>query len=65
MENRSHFWSLRPLSLELAILMIQNNTFVNVPFTKAQKHIKPIKGFSEAVGFGGNAVCVTSTIRLN
>lgn len=51
------------LSLELAVLMMQHNTFIGVPFAKAQKHIKPIqKVLVNAVGFGGNAVSVLLTV---
>jgi 3-oxoacyl-(acyl-carrier-protein) synthase len=47
------------LSMELAILMMQHNTFIGVPFAKAQKQDKPIqKVLVNAVGFGGNAVSV-------
>ncbi len=47
------------LSLELAILMLQHNQFVGVPFTKAQAPTKSIrKVLVNAVGFGGNAVSV-------
>ena len=47
------------ISLELAIMMMQNNTFVGVPFAKAQIQSKPIrKVLINAVGFGGNAVSV-------
>lgn len=47
------------LSMELAILMMQHNTFVGVPFAEAQKQTKPIrKVLVNAVGFGGNAVSV-------
>ncbi len=47
------------LSLELAILMLQHNQFVGVPFAKAQLQTKPIrKVLVNAVGFGGNAVSV-------
>ena len=51
------------LSLELAVLMMQHNTFIGVPFAKAQKQIKPIqKVLVNAVGFGGNAVSVLLTV---
>lgn len=51
------------LSLELAVLMMQHNTFIGVPFAKAQKQIKPIqKVLVNAVGFGGNAVSVLLTL---
>ena len=51
------------LSLELAILMMQHNVFISVPFAKAQKQTKPIqKVLVNAVGFGGNAVSVLLTV---
>lgn len=51
------------LSLELAILMLQHNQFVGVPFAKAQTPTKPIrKVLVNAVGFGGNAVSILLTI---
>ncbi len=51
------------LSLELAILMLQHNQFVDVPFAKAQAPIKSIrKVLVNAVGFGGNAVSVLLAI---
>lgn len=51
------------LSLELAILMMQHNTFISVPFAKAQKQLKPIKKvLVNAVGFGGNAVSILLTL---
>jgi 3-oxoacyl-(acyl-carrier-protein) synthase len=47
------------LSMELAILMMQHNRFIGVPFAEAQKQTKPIKKvLINAVGFGGNAVSV-------
>ena len=47
------------LSIEMAILMMQHNQFIGVPFAKAQKQTKPIKKvLVNAVGFGGNAVSV-------
>jgi 3-oxoacyl-(acyl-carrier-protein) synthase len=47
------------LSLELALLMMQNNQFIGVPFSKEQIQTKPIKKvLVNAVGFGGNAVSV-------
>lgn len=47
------------LSVELAILMLQHNQFIGVPFAKAQQQTKPIKKvLVNAVGFGGNAVSV-------
>lgn len=47
------------LSMELAILMMQHNRFIGVPFAKAQNQTKPIKKvLINAVGFGGNAVSV-------
>ncbi len=47
------------LSMELAIMMMQHNRFIGVPFAEAQLHTKPIrKVLINAVGFGGNAVSV-------
>jgi 3-oxoacyl-(acyl-carrier-protein) synthase len=47
------------LSMEMAILMMQHNQFIGVPFVEAQKQTKPIrKVLVNAVGFGGNAVSV-------
>lgn len=47
------------LSMELAILMMQHNTFIGVPFAEAKHSKKPIqKVLVNAVGFGGNAVSV-------
>ncbi|KQB37017.1 3-oxoacyl-(Acyl-carrier-protein) synthase [Flavobacterium daejeonense] len=47
------------LSVELAILMMQHNQFIGVPFAKAQTQTKAIrKVLVNAVGFGGNAVSV-------
>ena len=47
------------LSMELAIMMMQNNTFISVPFAVAQIQTKPIqKVLINAVGFGGNAVSI-------
>jgi 3-oxoacyl-(acyl-carrier-protein) synthase len=51
------------LSLELAILMLQHNQFVGVPFAKEQNANQPIrKVLVNAVGFGGNAVSILLTI---
>ncbi|WP_309641251.1 beta-ketoacyl synthase N-terminal-like domain-containing protein [Flavobacterium sp.] len=47
------------LSIELAVLMLQHQQFIGVPFTKIQNVKKPIrKILINAVGFGGNAVSV-------
>ena len=47
------------LSIEFAVLMMQHNRFIGVPFAKAQLQTKPIKKvLINAVGFGGNAVSV-------
>jgi 3-oxoacyl-(acyl-carrier-protein) synthase len=47
------------LSLELAILMMQYNTFIGVPFVTSPLQKKPInKILVNAVGFGGNAVSI-------
>ena len=47
------------LSIELAILMMQHNQFIEVPFAAKQKPRKEIKKvLINAVGFGGNAVSI-------
>lgn len=47
------------LSLELAVLMLQHQKFVRVPYLEEQRHSKKIKNILvNAVGFGGNAVSV-------
>lgn len=47
------------LSLELAILMLQNDEFIPVPFSETSKAPKQLKKILvNAVGFGGNAVSV-------
>ena len=47
------------LSVELALLMLQHQTFIGVPFTTTQTHATPLrKILINAVGFGGNAVSV-------
>ena len=47
------------LSIELAVLMLQQQKFIEVPFIEQQKIKKPLqKILVNAVGFGGNAVSV-------
>lgn len=47
------------LSLELALLMLQNNKFIETPFSESKKQDKSIKRvLVNAVGFGGNAVSI-------
>lgn len=47
------------LNVELAILMLQHDSFVGVPFAKAEKSDKKLrKILVNAVGFGGNAVSI-------
>lgn len=47
------------LSLELALLMLQHDTFIEVPFGPKQIQTKSIKRvLINAVGFGGNAVSI-------
>ena len=47
------------LSVELAILMLQHQKFIKIPFLKNQKQPKKIKKILvNAVGFGGNAVSI-------
>ena len=45
------------LSIEMALLMLQHDTFIGVPFATAQGQTKPLRRILvNAVGFGGNAV---------
>lgn len=47
------------LSIELGVLMMQNQEFIGVPFAEVQKPRKQIrKVLVNSVGFGGNAVSV-------
>lgn len=47
------------LSLELAVLMLQHQEFIKVPYLRSQKTPKKIQNIIvNAVGFGGNAVSV-------
>ncbi|WP_298156320.1 beta-ketoacyl synthase N-terminal-like domain-containing protein [Flavobacterium sp.] len=47
------------LSVELALLMMELDVFIGVPFAKAQPKTRPIrKVLVNAVGFGGNAVSI-------
>lgn len=47
------------LGMEMALLMMQHNTFIGVPFTPVQTQQKPIRKIMiNAVGFGGNAVSI-------
>lgn len=47
------------LSIEMAILMLQNQIFIGVPFAEAKSGKKSLKKILvNAVGFGGNAVSV-------
>ncbi|WP_309608505.1 beta-ketoacyl synthase N-terminal-like domain-containing protein [Flavobacterium sp.] len=53
------FGSSGMLSVELAILMMQHNQFIGVPFVETKNEKKSIKKVMvNAVGFGGNAVSV-------
>jgi len=47
------------LSVEMALLMLQNQVFIGVPFAEAKTQKKPLRKIMvNAVGFGGNAVSV-------
>ncbi|MFD1615953.1 beta-ketoacyl synthase N-terminal-like domain-containing protein [Gelatiniphilus marinus] len=47
------------LSIELAVLMLQHQKFIGIPYLENQKHPKNIKHILvNAVGFGGNAVSI-------
>jgi 3-oxoacyl-(acyl-carrier-protein) synthase len=51
------------LSVELAILMLQHNQFIGVPFAEKQSERNKIsKVLVNAVGFGGNAVSVLLSV---
>jgi 3-oxoacyl-(acyl-carrier-protein) synthase len=51
------------LSVELAILMMQHNQFIGVPFAEKQSERKNIrKVLVNAVGFGGNAVSILLSV---
>jgi len=50
------------LNIELALLMLQHQEFIGVPFAQSQLVQKPIRNILvNAVGFGGNAVSVLLT----
>ncbi len=50
------------LSLELALLILQHQKVIEVPFAEAQNHPKKVKKvLVNAVGFGGNAVSILLT----
>jgi len=47
------------LSLELAVQMLQEQTFIGVPYLKESTGPKPLTNILiNAVGFGGNAVSI-------
>jgi len=47
------------LSVEMALLMLQHQTYIETPFYKQEKRNRPIKNvLVNAVGFGGNAVSI-------
>ena len=47
------------LSIEMAVLMLQNQVFIGVPFAEAKTQKKSLKKILvNAVGFGGNAVSI-------
>jgi 3-oxoacyl-(acyl-carrier-protein) synthase len=53
------FGSSGILSVEMALLMMQHNVFIDVPFAQKQAQKKTIrKVLVNAVGFGGNAVSI-------
>jgi len=52
------------LSIEMAILMMQHQQFIGVPFAEEQKLRKKIrKALVNSVGFGGNAVSILLSIE--
>jgi 3-oxoacyl-(acyl-carrier-protein) synthase len=50
------------LSIEMAILMIQHQTFIGVPFVNESKPAKIMNVLVNSVGFGGNAVTILLSI---
>jgi len=51
------------LSIEMAVLMLQNQVFIGVPFTEAKTQKKVLKKILvNAVGFGGNAVSILLSV---
>lgn len=51
------------LNMELGLLMMQHNQFIDVPFRKPQQKTKDIKTvLVNAVGFGGNAVSIVMEV---
>lgn len=53
------------LSMELALLMMQKNQFVGVPFAEKQNQKKDIKTvLINSVGFGGNAVSILMQLTI-
>ncbi len=53
------------LNMELALLMMQHNQFINVPFAVSQRQKKDIKNvLVNAVGFGGNAVSILMQLTV-
>jgi 3-oxoacyl-(acyl-carrier-protein) synthase len=47
------------LSVEMALLMLRHNQFIQVPFLKQQQQIRTLRKIMvNAVGFGGNAVSI-------
>jgi 3-oxoacyl-(acyl-carrier-protein) synthase len=50
------------LSIEMAILMIQHQTFIGVPFVNESKPAKIMNVLVNSVGFGGNAVSILLSI---
>ncbi|NUY80305.1 beta-ketoacyl synthase [Flavobacterium sp. MAH-1] len=46
------------LSVEMAVMMLQNQEFIRTPFHKSEKSVGLKKIMVNAVGFGGNAVSV-------
>lgn len=54
------------LSMELALLMMQHNQFINVPFLVPQLQKKDIKTvLVNSVGFGGNAVSILMELNCH
>ncbi len=54
------------LNMELALLMLEHNQFIGVPFAQSQPYRNSIKKvLLNAVGFGGNAVSILLSLPYN
>lgn len=53
------------LNMEMGLMMMQNNQFIDIPFGEKQLQTKPIKTvLINSVGFGGNAVSILMELDI-